>query len=87
MHCRPLLQVGELVPTGIERWMVATFIQQKREQEVTDGATASCTSIHEQQHYMQTTAAQPKAPLQGEFHTLSCHIYSWVALAVIVAVF
>lgn len=60
-------------PTGIERWMVATFMQQKREQEGTDGATASCSSIHEQQHYMQTTAAQPKAPLQGEFHTLSCN--------------
>uniref|UniRef100_A0A383WNY4 Uncharacterized protein n=1 Tax=Tetradesmus obliquus TaxID=3088 RepID=A0A383WNY4_TETOB len=51
-------------PTGIERWMFATFMQQKREQEGTDGATASCSSIHEQQQYMQTTAAQPKAPLQ-----------------------
>jgi hypothetical protein len=55
-------------PTGIEKWMANTLLQQRREQN-TDGGTASCSSIHEQQHYLQTTAAQPKAPLQGEHCT------------------
>jgi hypothetical protein len=52
-------------PTGIEKWMAGTLLQQRREQD-TEGGTASCSRIHKQQHYMQTTAAQPKAPLQGK---------------------
>jgi hypothetical protein len=64
-------------PTGIEKWMVKTLLQQRREQEGTDGGTASCSSIHEQQHYMQTTAAQPKAPLQGEFLTSRSKQLRW----------
>lgn len=52
-------------PTGIEKWVYSTLLQQRRDLEGSVGATASEGSVVGH-HYLLTTAAQPKAPLQGK---------------------